>query len=406
MNTHHAGSPGVRRAAQPPAGGRECAGFSTYLRRPWVLAALVLVGLGAPAGRAFADKPSVIRIAFPGVGVGNRPFVGGHSTAVLHLKGLLDEEFKKDGIQIAWTFLRGAGPAVNELYANGLADFSLLGDLPSIVGRASGLRTRVLAATAIRGNTYVAVPADSSIQSLKDLKGKKVAVFKGTNIQLAVAKLLEANGLSEKAIRAINMDQATSRAALITKDIDAAFGGPELLALRDQGAARIVYRTNGDPAFLRHCSFVGSEDFIKKYPAITERVIKQLVIAAKWISDQDKSPAPVFQLWAKSGVPFSNYKEDNLGQSLKVLSSPLIDPYLTSQYKQQIAGAKRYGLIKTSFDFDAWADTRFLRQALKELGLENYWESFDPAGKATRVSTASPSVAPNAPVEPAALAGR
>jgi len=196
---------------------------------------------------------------------------------------LLDQEFKKDGIEVSWTFLRGAGPAVNELYANGLADFSLLGDLPSIVGRSSGLKTRVLAATAIRQNTYLAVPADSSIQGIKDLKGKRVAIFKGTNIQLAVAKLLEQNGLQEKDIKAINMDQATSRSALITKDIDAAFGGAELLALRDQGAARIAYRTDGNPAFLRHCTFVGSEDFIKKYPEITQRIVKQLVIAAKWI---------------------------------------------------------------------------------------------------------------------------
>jgi ABC-type nitrate/sulfonate/bicarbonate transport system substrate-binding protein len=62
---------------------------------------------------------------------------------------------KRDGIQITWSFLRGAGPATNELYANGLADFSLLGDLPSIIGHSGGLKTRVLAATAIRGNTYI-----------------------------------------------------------------------------------------------------------------------------------------------------------------------------------------------------------------------------------------------------------
>ena len=266
-------------------------------RRGGLLGLCALFALLVRPASASADKPSVIRIAFPGVGVGNRPFVGGHSTAILHLRGLLDQEFKKDGIEVTWTFLRGAGPAVNELYANGLADFSLLGDLPSIVGRSSGLKTRVLAATAIRQNTYLAVPADSSIQGIKDLKGKRVAIFKGTNIQLAVAKLLEANGLSERDIKAINMDQATSRSALITKDIDAAFGGNELLALRDQGAARIAYRTEGNPAFLRHCTFVGSEDFIKKYPEITQRIVKQLVIAAKWISDYDANPAPVYQLW-------------------------------------------------------------------------------------------------------------
>jgi sulfonate transport system substrate-binding protein len=352
------------------------------------LAALALLVSGLAARTARADQPSVIQMAVPGVGVGNRPFVGGSSFAVVHLQGLLEEEFRKDGIKVNWTFARGAGPAVNEMYANGLADFSLLGDLPSIVGRASGLKTRVLAATSIRQNTYLLVPADSSIQSVKDLRGKRVALFKGTNLQLAVAKILEANGMSEKDIRAINMDTATARAALITKDIDASFGDNQFLALRDQGAARVVYSTLGDPRFARHCTFIGSDAFIRKYPDVTRRVVKVLVNAAKWLSDRESTPQSVFQLWTKSGVPFANFKEDYKGQSLKTLSSPLIDGYLTDQYKQQIAGAKKFGLIRESFDFTPWVDTSFLNQALKELGLENFWEPLGPSGKSTRLAAA------------------
>ena len=74
----------------------------------------------------------------------------------------------------------------------------------------------------------------------------------------AVNKLLEANGLTEKDVRFLNMDNATSRAALVTKDIEAAFGGNDLLSLRDQGAVKIVYTSRGDPRFLRHCSWIGT----------------------------------------------------------------------------------------------------------------------------------------------------
>jgi sulfonate transport system substrate-binding protein len=351
------------------------------LRR--LLPALLSLGVLFSHSYAAADQPSEIRIAYPGVGNGNRPFVGSSSTATMHLKGLLEEEFRKDGIKVTWTFLRGAGPAVNELYANHLVDFSLLGDLPSIVGHASGLETRVLAATGIRGNTYLAVPADSSIQSIKDLKGKRVAIFKGTNIQLSVAKLLEANGLKESDIKSINMDNATSKAALVTKDIDAAWGDYGLLALRDQGAAKIVYQSQGDPRFLRHASWVGSASFINKYPEITKRVLKSLITAAKWSSDLEANPAPVFQLWAKSGFTFASFKEDAKGQSLKVLSSPLLDEYIVSQYKRQVADAQRFGLIKQTFDVNAWFEPRFLNEALKELNLTNFWAPADPSGKST-----------------------
>jgi sulfonate transport system substrate-binding protein len=350
------------------------------------LLSTVLVGLSLIASllttrSALADKPSVIRVAYPGIGIGNRPAVGGSSTAVLHLRGMLEDEFKADGIQVKWSFLRGAGPAVNEAYANGLVDFSLLGDLPSIIGKAGGLKTRVLAATGIRGSTYIAVPADSSISSVKDLKGKKVAMFKGTNIQLAINKILQKNGLSERDVRFINMDTATAKAALVTKDIDAAFGGSDFLALRDQGVAKIVYNSrDDDPRFLRHCTFVGSQDFIDKYPDITKRVVKTLVLAAKWISDQDAAPTPVYQLYTKSGVAFSAYKADLSSQSLKVSASPLLDAYVTSTYKTNIQEAKRFGLIKNDVDFDHWVDSRFLDQVLKELNLQSYWKAIDASG--------------------------
>jgi sulfonate transport system substrate-binding protein len=346
-----------------------------------ILGPLVLLTSVLLSRPALADKPSVIRLANPGVGIGNRPVVGGSSAAVMHLRGMLEEEFKKDGIKVEWTFLRGAGPAVNELYANGLVDFSLLGDLPSIIGRAGGLKTRILAATSIRQSSYVAVPADSSIKSVKDLRGKRVAIFKGTNIQLAISKILQKNGLTEKDVRFINMDTASAKAALTTKDVDAAFGGSDYLALRDQGIAKIIYNSrDDDPRFLRHCAFVGSQAFIDKYPDITERVVKTLVLAAKWISEQDGERTPVFQLYAKSGVPFSNYKEDFGSQSIKVNASPLLDPYVLSTYRTNIQEAKRFGLIKADVDLDRWIDARFLNQALKDLHLENYWKAVDASG--------------------------
>lgn len=352
---------------------------SSFVRGMLSVSALAVLGERS----AQAATPSVIRIGVPGVGVGNRPIIGGSSVATVGLRGLLEEEFRKDGIKIQYNFLRGAGPAVNELFANGLADFGWgLGDLPSIIGHAGGLKTRILAAAGIRQNTYLAVPADSPINGIKDLRGKKVSIFKGTNIQLAIAKILEGHGFGEKDIRAINMDNSTARLALTTKDVDAVFGNADLLQLRDQGVAKIVYTTRGgDPRFLKHSSLIASQGFIDQYPDITQRVVNKLVEASKWLSDQEANPAPAYQLWAKSGVQFSNYKEDFSGSSLKLRSSPLIDEYFSSQYKRAIADAKRFGLIKNEFSFESWIEPKFLNRALKSQQLENYWQRYDVEGK-------------------------
>ncbi|WP_437678765.1 ABC transporter substrate-binding protein [Sorangium sp. So ce131] len=354
-------------------------------RAVFILQILIAALLTFSSHVARADAPATIRIAFAGVGIGNRPFVGGSSLSVVHARGLLEEEFKKDNIKIAWSFFRGAGPAVNEAYANGLIDFALQGDLPSSIGRAGGLKTKLLAGVSTRQHTYLAVPADSSISSLADLKGKKVAFFKGTNSQLAVNKILAGVGLSERDLRVLNMDTATAKAALATKDIDAAFGGSDLLALQDQGVAKIVYTTKNDsPAYLRHAHLIVTEDFANKYPDVTRRVVKVVVQAAHWIAENEANPAPVYQLWSKSGVPYSNYKADLVGDSLKVRASPLFDEYLISRYKAAVADAKRFGLIRNTFDVDSWIDLRFLNAALKELNLEGYWPEFDANGKVKR----------------------
>jgi sulfonate transport system substrate-binding protein len=353
---------------------------SSFIKGLLSVSALSL--LGERTARA-AAAPSAIRIGVPGVGVGNRPIIGGSSVATVALRGLLEEEFRAEGIKIQYNFLRGAGPAVNELFANGLADFGWgLGDLPSIIGKAGGLKTRILAAGGIRQNSYLAVPADSPIQGIKDLRGKKVAIFKGTNIQLAIAKILDGHKIAEKDLKAINLDNNTARLALTTKDIEAVWGNADLLQLRDQGVAKIVFTTrDADPRFLKHSSLIGSQSFIDQYPEITQRVVNKLVEASKWLSDQEANPAPVYQLWAKSGTGFANYKEDFTGSSIKVRSSPLLDEYFASQYKRAIADSKRFGLIKNDIAFDSWVEPRFLNQALKTQKLEGYWQRYGEDGK-------------------------
>ena len=348
-------------------------------RLHWFLALSTLVlGLTGFAAPARADAPSEIRISIPGVGVGNRPVVGGSAVATAHLRGLLEEEFKPDGITITWNFLRGAGPAVNELYANGLTDFSTLGDLPSIVGFASGLQYRALLASNVRGHCYVAVPADSPIQSISDLRGKRVAVFKGTATHLMANKVLEKFGLTERDLRLVNMDQNTSRLAIITGDVDAAFGASDTLALRDQGAARIIFTTRGgDPKLTSNGLFLGAKAFIDKYPEHTKRVVKTIVLSAKWLAERDADPQPVYQLWTRSGQTFASFKEDWTGDSFRNKLSPLLDAYVFARYNFQIGVAQRLGLTRKTFDFAQFADSRFLEAVLKEQKLEDFWAPRD-----------------------------
>src|SRR5690606_33961120 len=61
-----------------------------------------------------AANPKEIRISVSGAGEGGKPRVGGSFVATAHARGVLEQEFKKDGIKVTWLFFPGAGPATNE----------------------------------------------------------------------------------------------------------------------------------------------------------------------------------------------------------------------------------------------------------------------------------------------------
>ena len=342
-------------------------------------AAAVVAPLAWP--QASASQPETIRLGVAQPAIGNPPGFYGSSISIAHAKGWIEEEFKRDGLKVEWFFFKGAGPAVNEALTNRQLDFAFQGDLPAIVARAAGLNTRLILATGIRSNIYLAVPPDSDIRSVKDLRGRRVAIFKGTNAQLPINRLLEANGLGEKDIRSINLDTATGKAALVSHDIDALFGGLDLITLRLNGAAKIVYSSKGDsPIFTRQGHVLVTEEFARTWPAHTLRVAKAIVRTARWASD-DLNRDEVFRIWARTGFPYEVWKEDYDGEPLRVRFNPQFDPFLVARYKDAVEKSYRFKLTRARFDVDGWIDQSFLRTALTELKLDTYWPVFQANGK-------------------------
>jgi len=350
------------------------------IRRRAVLAGLA-GALSTPAVVRAAD-PVVIRFGFANVGVDNRQFSGGNAIAVGHAEHYFEKELAdRPEVKIEFFFFKGAGPAVNEAFANGQLDFASQGDLPQVVARANGLKTRQLAAGGAHAPMYLAVSPNSDIRSVKDLKGRKVAIFRGTNNHLAAVKVLKANGLTERDFQGINMDEASTSAALATGNIDAAFGNFGLLLLREQGLAKIVYTTKGDnPAFERQATLIADDGFVAKHPDLTQKIVTALVKAALWASQEENREA-FFEISARSGRPAAVYRADFADQPLKYRNSPLIDDYLIEQYRVQARQAKEYGLIRREVNVDGWFDPQFLKVSLKQLDLENYWTRYDASGK-------------------------
>ena len=194
-----------------------------YLRYLRLWAAALGLALAASAHAA----PDTIRIGVASAGGGDPLTFGGSPGGVARTNSWLEEEFKSSGIKIEWLFFKGAGPAVNEALSNKQIDFAYQGDLPQIVGRSNGLKTKLLMVSGARNNLYLVAPPKSDIQSVKDLKGRNVSIFRGTNGHLVAINVLAESGLTERDIKGVNLDAGSAQAALVSNGVDAAFGGYE-----------------------------------------------------------------------------------------------------------------------------------------------------------------------------------
>jgi len=324
-----------------------------------------------------AANPKEIRISVSSAGEGGKPRVGGSFVASAHARGVLEQEFKKDGIKVTWLFFPGAGPATNEALANGKVDFALHGDLPSLVGRSTGLKNKVLFSTGRFGPTYVVVPADSNAKTVNDLKGKKFSVFKGTNGQIVYNRVLKKYGLTERDVRTISQDTYSARTSLATGDIDATITSP--FSLVSRGVAKTLIEIK-DPKVSALAHFWVTESFEKQYPEVTQRVVTTLIKQAKW-SSEEANRTTQYKLWSQSGIPLVDYQKTWDGWNLKDRNSPLLDEFHRSQIDEALKIAKEAKLIRRDVDTKTWYEPKYLNHALKDLGLENYWRAFNANGQ-------------------------
>ena len=350
----------------------------------------LLSGIGAAAAlpvfsivraQTLAANPTVIRIGFPGAGTGGRPAVGGSYPATADALGEINQEFKPDGIRVEWKYYAGAGPALNEAYANGLLDFCFgHGDLPLVVGRSTGLKHKIIASSSRLATGYFIVPSGSAAKTVADLKGKKIATFKGTAGQTQLIRWFRRNGLDEKDFRVISLNADDTKAALATGDIDGTAGVVQPFDLEARGVARTLAKS-ADPDISTPGTVWVGEEFEQRYPHIVQRVVTRLVKVAEWGTKEENRDRQ-FNLWARAGSdPFSNYKTDwTPVTDLRTRVNPLLDEYYRAALQRAIGEIKEFKLIRREVSLDGWLEPKYLDHALKELKLENYWPQFDAKG--------------------------
>lgn len=342
-----------------------------------LLASALLCAVGFTAQAA---EPLTIRIGAPDQTAGSKPFTSG-PLGLAHIRGQLEQAFAADGITIDWHFFKGAGPAVNEAFANDQLDFAALGDLPAIIGRANGLKTRLILGG--RGaNMYLAVSPESGIKRFEDLRGKRVAVYRGTADQLSFARALDDVGLQERELTIASLDWNAARAALAAKQIDATWTGMGILALRRQGVQFPISTKQLPLLSTTQTGVIASQAFIEQHPEATQKLVNILVQNSAWMADKNNLPDYVKTLAEQSSIPAEIFNGEFAGTDLQFRNSPRLDDFLRASYQDSIDRAANLKLIRKGFQVGDWFEPRFVDAALQSQGLQSNWPLYGADGKA------------------------
>ena len=229
-----------------------------YLSRRLLLAA-ALAGFAAPA---YAQAPKEIRIDYA---------TYNPVSLLLKEKGFLEKELAKDGIGVRWVQTLGSNKALEFLNA-GSIDFGSTAGAAALVAKINGNPIKSIYVYSRPEWTALVTRKDTGIAKVEDLKGKRVAVTRGTDPHIFLVRALQAAKLTEKDVKLVLLQHPDGRTALERGDVDAWAGLDPMMA-----AAEIE---NGDVLFYRNAAantwgvLNVREEFAKQNPALVSRVLK------------------------------------------------------------------------------------------------------------------------------------
>ncbi|GJD30870.1 hypothetical protein PMNALOAF_2121 [Methylobacterium adhaesivum] len=189
---------------------------------------------------------------------------------VLKDKGFLESALKARGIAVRWTQSLGSNKAL-EFLNGGAIDFGSSAGAAALLARINGNPVKAIYAYSQPEWTALVTAKDSGIRTPADLKGKRIAVTRGTDPHIFLIRALQGAGLTEKDAKLVLLQHADGRTALERGDVDAWAGlDPMMAASEIEGGTRLFFR---DPAANTWGVLDVREDFAKAHPDLVRTVI-------------------------------------------------------------------------------------------------------------------------------------
>lgn len=242
-----------------------------------------------PLASAQAQE-KVVRIGFQKYG----------KLVLLKSRGTFEPKLKALGYSVTWTEFP-FGPPLLEAINVGAIDFGNTGETPPVFAQAAGAPIRYVAyePPAQKGEAIL-VPKDSALKSVTDLKGKKVAVAKGSNAHYLLVKALEKAGVKYEDITPVFLTPADARAAFSSGAVDAwSIWDPFQAAAEVSLEARTL--TDGTGLVPNTQFYLSSQKFLEGEPKVLDALLDGLREVDQWA--QTDIHAVAEQLSPSVGLP-------------------------------------------------------------------------------------------------------
>jgi len=247
--------------------------------------------------------------------------------------------FKKDGIDVEMVPLAGSADCTKTVVTREIM-FALPSVEPLAAARAQGVKAKIYY-TAYQGNIYgIAVPQDSPVQKITDLKGKTIGVISMGSAGVPVAKaLVAAAGLDpEKDVTIVAAGEGAQTAAMVrNRQVDALSQFDTQYALVENAGVRVRYLDRRDIERFPGNGFLASEESLRTHQ-------KELVGLARayakgtifTIANPEAAVRIVYEVFPQTR-PTGKDDATAVREDLKVLEARM------PHYRLEPAGVKRWG---------------------------------------------------------------
>lgn len=202
---------------------------------------------------------------------------------ILQTRGALEKRLAAAGAKVTWTEFPG-GPQLLEALTAGSIDFGTTGEAPPVFAQAGGSPlVYVGVEPPAPAGEAILVPKDSPIKSVADLKGRKVALNKGSNVHYLLVKALEKAGLKPADIQSVFLAPADGRAAFESGSVDAwVIWDPFFAAAQKATGARVLADGTGLVQNLQF--YLASRDFAQDHGDLLKIIDEQIGQTDAWAS--------------------------------------------------------------------------------------------------------------------------